>query len=253
MSVFMLSVWKLWKRCLSKVLQRFWLSSPMLILPKCFWQDRAQIESNYWNNSLFIQTKLFCTRFFNQLFASAEKSPGGPLEALCIATVSRLSNVERKELSEWLRHLLLGQLCLDSPEVPSEEASESLEVATTNNKKTTGPEQAENQQLLRYLTSYIVKEGPSSEALSRTILEALIPIGSRLLSLDMPGTGFSDVMQIMVALANSGSRRGHIHLFCAATLWLEQCKEFILDGDTLKQIEKVKVIFYFVHDFIIFS
>ncbi|XP_065346150.1 E3 ubiquitin-protein ligase UBR4 [Cloeon dipterum] len=174
-------------------------------------------------------------RFFNQLFAAADKNPGGPLEALCVATVSKLSGVERKELSEWLRHLLLGQLCLDSPEVPSDEIPEPAE---SSSKKTAGPEQVENQQLLRYLVSYIVKEGPASEALSRTILEALIPIGSRLLTLDMPGTGFSDVMQIMVTLANSGSRRGHIHLFCAATLWLEQCKEFIVDRETLKKIEK---------------
>jgi len=64
------------------------------------------------------------------------------------------------------------------------------------------------------------------EALARTLLEALIPIGSRLLPLG--GAAFSPVMHTMVALASAGARRGHAPLFCAATLWLEQCKELLL-------------------------
>jgi E3 ubiquitin-protein ligases UBR4 N-terminal len=171
-------------------------------------------------------------RFFNQLFVAAEKAPGGPLEVLCASTVSRLAAVDRREVSEWLRHLLLGQQCLDSP---PEEAPEGPVVGETSTEQ--DPDQAEKLQLLRHLAAYAARD--ASEALSRTVLEALIPIGSRLLSLESAGAGFSDVMQIMVALANSGSRRGHVHLFCAATLWLEQCKEFVLQPESLKKIEQV--------------
>jgi len=46
------------------------------------------------------------------LFEAADKG-NASLEALCGALVSRLATVERKELSEWLRQLLLGGI--DAP------------------------------------------------------------------------------------------------------------------------------------------
>lgn len=54
-----------------------------------------------------------------------------------------------------------------------------------------------------------------------TILCALIPIGSHILSPVVEGTGFAELMVVMATLADAGTGKGHIHLFSAATEWLE--------------------------------
>lgn len=60
-----------------------------------------------------------------------------------------------------------------------------------------------------------------SEEVAVTILRALIPIASHILSPAVEGTGFSELMVVMATLADAGSGKGHIHLFSAATEWLE--------------------------------
>jgi E3 ubiquitin-protein ligase UBR4 len=60
-----------------------------------------------------------------------------------------------------------------------------------------------------------------SEEVAVTILRALIPIGSHILSPAVEGTGFSELMVVMATLADAGSGKGHIHLFSAASEWLE--------------------------------
>lgn len=60
-----------------------------------------------------------------------------------------------------------------------------------------------------------------SEEVAVTILCALIPIGSHILSPVVEGTGFAELMVVMATLADAGSGKGHKHLFLAATEWLE--------------------------------
>ncbi|KAF4528052.1 hypothetical protein B566_EDAN016728, partial [Ephemera danica] len=175
-------------------------------------------------------------KFFNKLFSAAEKNPGGVLEQLCAASLAGLAVVDRNELCDWLHYLLLGQFKLDSPEVGPEEMELEQEESPPSFENAA---LAENQQLPIFTNARQISNG---DTVATSILEALIPIGSRLLSLDLAGTGFSDVMQIMVTLANSGSRKGHTHLFFAATLWLQQWKDYILETRMLQQIKEEGVL-----------
>lgn len=60
-----------------------------------------------------------------------------------------------------------------------------------------------------------------NEEVAATILRALIPIASHILSPAVEGTGFSELMVVMATLADAGLGKGHVHLFSAATEWLE--------------------------------
>lgn len=74
-----------------------------------------------------------------------------------------------------------------------------------------------------YLLKFLVLSYCSnvSEEVAVTILCALIPIGSHILSPVVEGTGFAELMVVMATLADAGTGKGHIHLFSAATEWLE--------------------------------
>ncbi|XP_069695727.1 E3 ubiquitin-protein ligase UBR4 isoform X2 [Periplaneta americana] len=96
----------------------------------------------------------------------------------------------------------------------------------------------ENHLLLQGLTAYIVKENSNvSEEVAVTILRALIPIGSHILSPAVEGTGFSELMVVMATLADAGSGKGHIHLFSAATEWLELCKQYLSQPAVVEKLE----------------
>ncbi|KAJ8682718.1 hypothetical protein QAD02_018510 [Eretmocerus hayati] len=90
----------------------------------------------------------------------------------------------------------------------------------------------ENNQLLRALTNYIVKENSNiSEGVSVTILQALIPIAYKILSNAPEGVSFSELMQVMSTLADAGSDKGHVVLFQSATEWIELCKQQLLNKE----------------------
>ncbi|XP_066993474.2 E3 ubiquitin-protein ligase UBR4 [Anabrus simplex] len=96
----------------------------------------------------------------------------------------------------------------------------------------------ENHLLLQGLTAYIVKENSNvSEEVAITILKALIPIGSQILSPAVEGMGFSELMVVMATLADAGSGKGHVHLFSAATDWLELCKQYLVQPDVVEKLE----------------
>ncbi|XP_031787712.1 protein purity of essence isoform X2 [Nasonia vitripennis] len=110
------------------------------------------------------------------------------------------------------------------------------ETTTPNNQTTISNDEQqslqENNQLLRALTNYIVKENSNiSDGVSVTILQALIPIAYRILSTTPEGVSFSELMQVMSTLADAGSDKGHILLFQSATEWLELCKQQFLSKD----------------------
>jgi len=95
----------------------------------------------------------------------------------------------------------------------------------------------ENHLLLQGLTAYIVKENSNvSEEVAVTILCALIPIGSHILSPVVEGTGFAELMVVMATLADAGTGKGHIHLFSAATEWLELCKQHLTQPTVVEKL-----------------
>lgn len=80
----------------------------------------------------------------------------------------------------------------------------------------------ENRLLLQSLTTYIVKDNSHvGEEVAMAILEALIPMGSQILSPTSEGIGFSELMVVMATLAGAGSGTGHVCLFKVAAGWLE--------------------------------
>ena len=57
--------------------------------------------------------------------------------------------------------------------------------------------------------------------MAKAILNALIPMGSQILSPTNEGMGFSELVVVMATLAGAGSGAGHLALIQAATEWLE--------------------------------
>ena len=85
-----------------------------------------------------------------------------------------------------------------------------------------------------------------------TILGALIPMGSQILSPTKEGFGFPDLMVVMVMLAGAGAGSGHASLFKAAIYWLELwlvsyilCLFFGFYMKTNKQIAPLYIVFKF--------
>ena len=58
------------------------------------------------------------------------------------------------------------------------------------------------------------------EEVCLTILYALLPMASNVLSSSNIGLGFSELMGIMATLAGAGQGGGHLHLFKAAIQWM---------------------------------
>ena len=57
--------------------------------------------------------------------------------------------------------------------------------------------------------------------MAKAILNALVPMGSQILSPTSEGIGFSELMVVMATLAGAGSGAGHLVLVEAVTGWLE--------------------------------
>jgi E3 ubiquitin-protein ligase UBR4 len=70
------------------------------------------------------------------------------------------------------------------------------------------------------ITSIITYSGSEvKEAVAVTLLEALVPMASELLT-SCQGAGFPQLMIVMSTLADAGSGKGHVTLFVAATWWI---------------------------------
>lgn len=166
--------------------------------------------------------------FFNKLFQAAEKSSTDPsLNYLC-SSMSKLASVDGDKLQTWLRQIIIGSSSIEIPvttvtlnkgETTSEGAKwmiTAVDSKDTNVSPATNDDQKslvqENSQLLQALTSFIVKQNSNvSEEVSITILRALIPLGTHLLSPTLEGAGFTDLMVVMTMLADAGSGKGMIH------------------------------------------
>ncbi|XP_063242107.1 E3 ubiquitin-protein ligase UBR4 isoform X2 [Bacillus rossius redtenbacheri] len=212
--------------------------------------------------SLSTQYSTRVLRFFNKLFSTAEKTAGdASLTRLC-GSLSRLATVEPDLLRGWLRHVILGGAsppgsgpqtpspAAASPGPPSEAGKRGVDPAAahtaSSESNSSGHSPTEEQQsllqenhlLLQGLTAYLVKENSNvSEDVAVTILRALIPIGSMILSPPVEGAGFSELLVVMATLADAGSGKGHIHLFSAATEWLDMSKQYLSQREVLEKLE----------------
>ncbi|XP_008551349.1 E3 ubiquitin-protein ligase UBR4 isoform X1 [Microplitis demolitor] len=213
--------------------------------------------------------------FFNKLFKTAEKMNDDSLDRLC-CSVSNLTNVENDVLQSWLKHVILGTKNNIPNVLPTNiqtgkttgtaSTSENVDEAQKNenlnniseNEQVAWPTallnsansnqissfnedhqiMQEHSQLLQALTNYVVKANNSlDENVSATILQALIPWGYHILSSSIEGAGFSELMQVMSTLADTGNDKGHVLLFKAATDWVELCKQRLMNKD-LQTLEK---------------
>lgn len=203
-------------------------------------------------------SQLYSTRvlhFFNKLFQAAEKSSTDPsLNYLC-SSMSKLAEVEEDKLQEWLKQVIVGSSMTQAPIVeekspPKEEAPQkgpkwttpprqSVTSSPVSSSETTKFMVQENSQLLQMLTSFLVKKGRNiTEDASLTILKALLPLGSHILSPIWEGVGFEDLMIVMIMLADGGTGKGHAHLFPAATEWISLCNYHFAKKECLDNIGK---------------
>ncbi|XP_074655636.1 E3 ubiquitin-protein ligase UBR4-like [Tubulanus polymorphus] len=160
-------------------------------------------------------------KLVNKLFQLAEKNPADKSYKVLCSSLIALVEVDSGTLHSWLSKMILGpqQNCED------------------------GGKTQENRLLLQALTTYIVKEQSHvSEEVAKTILYALIPMGSKILSPTSEGIGFSELMVVMATLAGAGSGNGHRALFKAATCWLELCKTYLSQKDVIQKIQKLKTV-----------
>ncbi|XP_053669765.1 protein purity of essence [Anopheles nili] len=87
-----------------------------------------------------------------------------------------------------------------------------------------------NGKLLQSLVKYIVAEHRICSSVSVALFQALIQIGHNLLSPAQEAIEFSDLLQVMITLADAGKGRGHALLFGAAIDWLDVCRGQVLEG-----------------------
>lgn len=195
-------------------------------------------------------------RFFNNLFQAAEKSSTDPsLNYLC-NSMGKLANVEDDKLQIWLRHVIIGPSNVGSS--TNSPNMQTTTVTITKAEETKTPEWTitqvassesnasptlsddqksliqENSQLLQALTSYIVRQSSNvSEDVALTLLKALLPLGSQILSPPLDGAGFTELMVVMTTLADAGVGKGHAHLFKSASEWIEICKTYLVQKDVV--------------------
>lgn len=176
--------------------------------------------------------------FFNKLFKSAEKSCTDPsLNSLC-SSIGKIAEVESKQLQTWLKHIILGPNGKGGKEAETEDGWKDILIENKDDKEKVKKSLVqENSQLLQALTTFIVKQNSNvSEEVAVTILKALLPLGSQILSSPLEGEGFTDLMVVMTMLANGGTGKGHMHLFPAACDWVKICKQNLVQKETLEKL-----------------
>lgn len=189
-------------------------------------KDLVKILMSVSNPQMSQQYSTKVLHFFNKLFQAAEKSSTDPsLNYLCFS-MGKLANVESEQLQTWLKQIIIGPSIVDTSvttiilkdeptsnngkwSIASIENKESGNSSSSNDVQKSRVQ--ENSQLLQALTSFIVKQNSEvSEDVSITILNALIQLGSQLLSPSLEGAGFTDLMIVMTMLADAGSGKGKI-------------------------------------------
>lgn len=213
-------------------------------------------------------TQMYATKvlqFFEHLFKAAEKPDAlFKLDELC-ACISELGHVDNVKLKNWLSHILLGPNGINivssgaSSNVPTPTNMATISaipsisdqimsidpdamevdyecirdpVAATNSlgTDTSKDEYLEkNGRLLQTLTKYIVSENRISPSVSGALFQALIQLGQNLLCPISDALDFTDLLQVMITLADASQGKGHSTLFSSAVDWLDVTKSHVLD------------------------
>lgn len=116
-----------------------------------------------------------------------------------------------------------------------------------------------NGKLLQILTKYLVQENRFSPNASQIMFQALIQLGNSLLSNVASGgnesilVDFTDLLQVMITLADADQGKGHTLLFQSAIEWLDTCKNQVLEkyqksNPTKFQLENVSSILKYMSD-----
>lgn len=112
-------------------------------------------------------------------------------------------------------------------------SSRPVQASATSNRSDETPNDVDfmeqNGRLLHTLTKYIVTENKISPSVSNALFQALIQLGQNLLSPSQDALEFSDLLQVMVTLADSDSGKGHSLLFNSAIDWLDVSKNHVLE------------------------
>lgn len=88
---------------------------------------------------------------------------------------------------------------------------------------------AKNGRLLHSLTKYIVSESRISANVSAALFHALIQLGQNVLCPAQEVPDFTDLLQVMITLADTSQGKGHAQLFASAVEWLNISKQHILE------------------------
>lgn len=218
-------------------------SSGRQALETFFTNDKnlVQVLMSVSNPEMSQQYSTRVLQFFNKLFQAAEKSSTDPsLNYLC-SSMNKLASVEVEKLQLWLRQIIIG---LDTTNAAtSVTISRGQPTQETKWRITSSDEQKtliqENSQLLQALTSFIVKQNSNvGEEVALTVLKALIPLGSYILSQALDGVGFTDLMLVMTMLADAGNGKGHTFLFPATTEWIELCNKHVSQKEVLEKLNE---------------
>ena len=124
-----------------------------------------------------------------------------------------MTDLPQPQLSTWLRHVVGGLY---------ESKDESAMIIE------------ENCQLLHCLTNFIVDTNSTvPEEVSLTILNCLLPMAAEMLADNSKHIYmFQDVMMVLTTLANAGSGIGHVELFRACAVWMQNdCRSHINGAD----------------------
>lgn len=103
---------------------------------------------------------------------------------------------------------------------------------TTNRSSSDTPNEEcleKNGRLLQTLTKYIVAENRIVPGVSGALFQALIQLGQNILCPSQDAVDFTDLLQVMITLADAGQGKGHASLFTAAIDWLDVSKNHVLD------------------------
>lgn len=197
--------------------------------------------------------------FFECLLKAATPDSPFKFDELCTC-IAELATVENVKLRNWLSHILLGPSVSNKSSnvaTPTNMATTSIAIPSISDQilpidtddmdmdfdYTTAPipdlldlieaksdeYAAKNGRLLQSLTKYIVSENRISANVSAALFQALIQLGQNLLCPTQEAPDFTDLLQVMITLADTSQGKGHAQLFASTVEWLNISKQHILE------------------------
>lgn len=196
--------------------------------------------------------------FFESLFKAATPDSAFKFDELS-SCITELATVDNVKLRNWLSHILLGPTVsgksssvvtptnADLASIPMPNIGDLLPIDNDDMdidfECTNAPvlidfepiepksdeSAAKNGRLLQTFTKYIVSESRISATVSAALFQALIQLGQNLLCPTQEAPDFTDLLQVMITLADTSQGKGHAQLFTSAVEWLSISKQHILE------------------------